>query len=337
MTASRPPILFTILLVTGILLAGLSATDLCNFGGCTTAHTYRFFGIHLAAVGLSFFGLLTVAALAVRRFPQANLAVLLLLAGGAGAELELLRLQKYVIQAWCPLCVGIAVVVLLLFIMRVRALLIDLRRHSTMNRRSFLAQLTLVAVSMACGFLISFGGISPQEAASAQQDASMGKQNSKVEVYVFSDWLCPICVKVEPAIEAALPAMEKKARIYFIDKTIHQESMNFVPYHLSFLVHEKAKYIQLRKALFALAKKTRNPTIDDVRGAIAPLGVTYKQLSFMEVTQMMGKAQALSSQFKVNATPTVVVANSATKKVKALVGGSEITRDNLLKAVNSME
>jgi len=337
MTASRPPILFTILLVTGILLAGLSATDLCNFGGCTAAHTYRFFGIHLAAVGLTFFGLLTAAALAVRRFPQANLAVLLLLAGGTGAELELLRLQKYVIQAWCPLCVGIAVVVLLLFILRVRTLLIDLRRHSTMNRRSFLAKLILVAVSMACGFLISFGGISPQEAVSAQLDAGLGKQNSKIEVYVFSDWLCPICVKVEPAIESAFPSMEKKARIYFIDKTIHQESMNFVPYHLSFLVNEKAKYLQLRKALFALAKKNKNPSIDDVRGAIAPLGVTYKQLSFMDVTQMMGKAQALSSQFKVNATPTVVVANSATKKVKVLVGGSEITQDNLLKAVKSME
>jgi len=337
MTASRPPILFTILLVTGIVLAGLSATDLCNFGGCTSAHMYRFFGFHLAAVGLTFFALLTAAAIAVRRFPRAELAVLLLLAGGAGAELELLRLQKYVIQAWCPLCVGIAVVVLLLFFMRARTLLIDLRRHSTMNRRTFLAKLTLVAASMACGFLISFGGISPQEAVSAQLDASLGKQNGKVEVYVFSDWLCPMCVKVEPAIEAALPALEKKARIYFIDKTIHQESMNFVPYHLSFLVNEKAKYIQLRKALFTLAKKNKNPSIDDVRSAIAPLGVTYKQLSFMDVTQMMARAQALSSQFKVNATPTVVVTNSATKKVKVLVGGSEITQDNLLKAVKSME
>ncbi len=337
MTTFRPPILFTILLVTGTVLAGLSATDLCNFGGCTTAHTYRFFGIHLAAVGLIFFGLLTAAALAVRRVPRAEFAVLLLLAGGTGAELELLRLQKYVIQAWCPLCVGIAVVVLLLFGMRVRTLLTDLRRHPTMNRRSFLAKLTLVAVSMACGFAISFSGISPQEAVSAQLDTVLGKQNSKVEVYVFSDWLCPICVKVEPAIEAALPAMEKKARVYFIDKTIHQESMNFVPYHLSFLVNEKAKYVQLRKALFALAKKNRNPTIDDVKSAIAPLGVTYKQLSFMDVTQMMGRAQALSSQFKVNATPTVVVSNSATKKVKLLVGGSEITQDNLLKAVKSME
>jgi len=337
MTIDRPPILFTLLLVTGIVLAGLSATDLCNFGGCTTAHTYRFFGIHLAAVGATFFALLTGAALAVRRFPQAEFALLLLLAGGAGAELEMLRLQKYVIQAWCPLCVGIAAVVLLLFSLRVRKLLIDTRRHSPMNRRTFLAKLTLVAVSIACGFLVSFSGIKQPEAMAGQLDHSLGKQSSKVEVYIFSDWLCPICVKVEPAIESALQSIEKKAKVYFVDKTIHAESMNFVPYHLSFLVHEKGKYLQLRKALFALAKKNKNPSIDDVKSAIAPLGVTYKQLSFMEVTQMMGRAQALSAQYKVNATPTVIVTNSATKKVKTLVGGAEITQDNLLKAVRSME
>lgn len=337
MTTTRPPILFTLLILTGIVLAGLSATDLCNFGGCTTAHTYRLFGIHLAAVGLTFFGLLATAALAVRPFPQADLAVLLLLAGGAGAELEMLRLQKYVIQAWCPLCVGIAVVVLLLFTLRVRRLLIDIRRHAPMNRRTFLVKLTLVTLAMASGFFLAFTGIRQPEALAGQLDYALGKQNSKIEVYVFSDWLCPICVKVEPAIESAFPALEKKARIYFIDKTIHHESMNFVPYHLSFLVNEKPKYLQLRKALFTLAKKTKNPSLEDVKGVIAPLGVTYKQLSFMDVTQMMGKAQALSAQFKVNATPTVVITNSSTKKTKTLVGGSEITQENILKAVKSME
>ncbi len=337
MNGTRPPVVFTLLIVTGIVLAGLSTTDLCNFGGCTTAHTYRFFGIHLAAVGVAFFTLLTAAALAVHRFPRAETALLLILAGGTGAEVEMLRLQKYVIQAWCPLCVGIAVVVILLFTLRLRRLLTDTRRHPSMNRRSFLAKLFLVATAMACGFLVSFSGIRQPEAVAGQLDHHLGKQSSKVEVYVFSDWLCPICVKVEPAIEAALPAVEKKARVFFIDKIIHQESMNFVPYHLSFLVNEKQKYIQLRKSLFSLAKKTKNPSLEDVKGAISPLGVSYKQLSFMDVTQMMARAQALSTQFKVNATPVVVVTNSATKKTKSLVGGSEITQENILKAVKSME
>lgn len=337
MTVSKPSILFCVLTIAGMVLAVLSATDLCNFGGCTTAHEYRFFGIHLAAVGVTFFGLLAALMLLSLRLPLAGTLILPLLAAGAGAEVVMIHLQKNVIQAWCPLCVGIAIDVFLLCALQIYRFLLDSRRPPLMNRRAFFSKLLLTVVALLSGFSISFVGISRPEAAVPQMNTSLGKQNAKVEVYVFSDWLCPICVRIEPAIEAAFPTLEKKARIYFIDKTIHQEAMNFVPYHLSFLVNEKPKYLQLRKALFALAKKNRNPSLADVQGAIAPLGVTYKQLSFMDVSQMMASSQALSARFKVNATPTVVITNSATKKTKTLVGGSEITQDNLLKAVKSLE
>lgn len=337
MNGSRIPLFSGILTLVGMVLALLSATDLCNFGGCTTAHEYRFFGIHLAAVGTTYFGLVAATMLVSLRLPAAEQLIAPLLAGGAGAELMMLHLQKNVIQAWCPLCVGIAIVVFLLCILQTSRFLLDPRRLSPMNRRPFLSKLLIIAVALLSGFFVSLAGISKPEAAATPMDTGLGKQASKVEVYVFSDWLCPICVRIEPAIEAALPTLEKRARVYFVDKVIHQEAMNFVPYHLSFQVHEKAKYLQLRKALFGLAKKTRNPSVDDVKAAIAPLGVTYKQLSFMDVTQMMNRSQALATQFKVNATPVVVVTNSATRKVKTLVGGSEITQDNLLKAIKSLE
>jgi protein-disulfide isomerase len=206
-----------------------------------------------------------------------------------------------------------------------------------MNRRKFVYKSVMFTAAMVVGFLVSFVGITRPEAASPQLDTSLGKQSSKIEVYVFSDWLCPMCLKIEPAIESVFPALGKKAKIFFIDKPIHPESMNFVPYHLSFLINEKPKYLQIRKALFALAKKNRNPALDDIKAAVAPLGVTYKQLSFMEVTQTMGKSQALSNLYKVNATPTIVVVNTMTKKSKTLVGGTEITVDNLLKAVKGLE
>lgn len=337
MTSGKRPILFYILTIAGIVLAAVSGTDLCNFGGCTEAHSYRFFGIHLTAVGLAFFVTLAATHIAAIRFPKVGELVAPLIAAGTGAELMMLHLQKNVIQAWCPLCVGIAVVVLLLGILQLLSFILESRRLPTMNRRKFLAKSLLTATALLAGFVVSFYGIAQPEAAAPQLEDTLGKQNSKVEVYVFSDWLCPMCVKIEPAIEAAFPTMEKKARVFFIDKPIHKEAMNFVPYHLSFLVNEKAKYLQLRKALFTLAKKTKNPSLEDVKSAIAPLGVTYKQLSFMDVTQMMGKSQALAAQFKVNATPTVVVTNNATKKTKTLVGGSEITQENLLKAIKSVE
>ena len=243
----------------------------------------------------------------------------LTLAGGAGAELVMIHLQKNVIQAWCPLCLGIAATVYLLCVVSIFEAVIESRENKTMNKRTLFSKSLLLIVAALAGFAISFVGIKKPEAAGI--DASLGKQNSKVEVYIFSDWLCPMCMKVEPDLEKTLPQLEKRAKIFFIDKPVHKESMNFVPYHLSFLVNEKAKYMQLRKALFELAKSNKNPSFQDVQGAIAPLGVTYKQLSFMDVSQMMAKSQALATEYKVTGTPTMVVVNSSSKKSKTLVGG----------------
>jgi len=258
-----------------------------------------------------------------------------MLGGGAGAELVFIHLQKNVIKAWCPLCLGIAVAVYLLCIFSGVELFRGSRRLASMKRSWFVSRAVLLLVAIAAGFYVTFAGVKKPEAAGLE--TSLGKQNSKVEVYIFSDWLCPICIKIEPALEGVIPQLEKKTQLHFIDKPVHKESMNFVPYHLSFLVNEKAKYLQLRKALFELAKANKNPSLADVQAAINPLGVTYKQLSFMDVSQMMAKSQALATEFKVTGTPTIVVLNSSTKKSKTLVGSKDITADNLLKAVKSLE
>lgn len=334
----KPPILITLLIIAGIILAILSGTDLCNFGGCTTAHQYRFFGFKLSLLGLLYFSTLGGVVAASVFVPTFEKTLPVLLAGGVGAEITMIHLQKNVIQAWCPLCLGIAAVVFLLAILVARKQYLEARRLSLMNVKWFTSRFLLIAVACAAGFFTSFYGITnPEATAAGQLETALGKQESKVEVYIFSDWLCPVCVQIEPAIEAALPSLEKKAKIFFIDKPIHLEAQNFIPYHLSFLVHEKPKYLKLRHALFSLAKKSKNPTIAEVNAAIAPLGVTYKQLSFMEVTQLMGQAQSLSNQYKVNATPTIVVSNILTKKSKTLIGGKDITREKLLEAVKSLE
>lgn len=335
MAGNKLQIISLLLILTGLILAVLSGTDLCSFSGCTEAHEYRLFGFSLPLVGTLYFCLLTLLLLFSGRFSVLAPLLPLALAGGAGAELVMIHLQKNVIQAWCPLCIAIAAVVYLLCILRMSAAAIESRGFQSMNRRQFITKTFTLLVAAVAGFTVSFVGTVKPEAAGLE--TSFGKQGSKVEIYVFSDWLCPMCVKVEPALEAAIPALEKRARIYFIDKPVHKESMNFVPYHLSFLVNEKEKYLQLRKALFDLAKVNKNPSFQDVQKAVAPLGVTYKQLSFMDVSQMMAKSQALSTEYKVTATPTVVVVNSSSKKSKTLVGGKDITAENLLKAVKAVE
>lgn len=324
-----------ILLIAGLLLALLSWTDLCSFGGCTEAHEYRFFGVSLPLVGTGYFIVLTLLVLLSGRRHCAGQLMSVVLASGAGAEAVMIHLQKNVIQAWCPLCLGIAAVVYLLCLLKIYVFLCDSRGFQLMNRKQLLSGISLLLVAGVAGFMVSFVGIQKPEAAGI--DTGLGKSGSKVEVYVFSDWLCPICIKIEPVLESTLPQLEKRARIFFIDKPVHKESMNFVPYHLSFLVHEKPKYMQLRKALFALAKTNKNPTLQDLQTAIAPLGVTYRQLSFMDVSQSMAQSQSLSAEYKVTGTPTIVVVNSSSKKSKTLVGGKDITAEGLLKAVKSLE
>jgi protein-disulfide isomerase len=205
-----------------------------------------------------------------------------------------------------------------------------------MSLRSF-AKPLLLFVTVLVSFTLAFSGLAEKDASAGQLNLFMGKKESKLEIYFFSDWLCPFCSMAEGAIENVYPTLSQKAKILFVDKIIHQEALNFVPYDLSFAEHEKAKYLQLREALFSVAQKTKTPSYDDIRAAITPLHVTYRQLSFLEVTQQMASFQQLAEQFKVTSTPTLVIRNSKTNKVRTLVGNAQITPANILKTVKELE
>jgi protein-disulfide isomerase len=205
-----------------------------------------------------------------------------------------------------------------------------------MNAKNICKPLSILVVAL-FSFIVTFSGIAKPEAAASQLNMSVGNQQSLLGIYVFSDWLCPVCVKVEGAIESVYPALARKAKITFVDKIIHPEAANFVPYHLSFAAHEKDKYIQLRKALFTVAQKTKNPSNEDIMAAIASQKINYKQLSFLDVTQQMASFQRLSELFRVTSTPTMVIRNSKTNKIRVLVGSTEITPELILKAVKDVE
>lgn len=333
---NRYRIFVLVLLTIGVIVSIISGTNLCNFGGCTEAHLYRLFGLSFPVVGIVFFGLAGMLIFFATRFPLMDLMFSLFLAGAAGSEINMILLQKNVIQAWCPLCLGIAAIIYLLTACQLGRHLTSFKEGFPMNMK-FIHKPVLMVAAALLGFTLTLSGIAKQEASAGQLNLYMGKQDSKLEVYLFSDWLCPVCVKVEGVIEAQYPLLAQKAKILFVDKIIHPEAANFVPYHLSFAAYEKAKYMQLRKALFTLAQKTKNPSFDDVTAAIAPLHVSYKQLSFLEVTQQMMAFQKLSEQYKVTATPTLVIRNAKTGKTKNLVGNVEITPERIAKAVKELE
>src|SRR4030042_6182135 len=89
-----------------------------------------------------------------------------------------------------------------------------------------------------------------------------------------------------------------RAKLLFIDIPIHTETMNFIPYHLSFLVREKAKYLEIRKTLLRLAEPTKEPTPEEIQKAVAPLGVTYRPLNFADVNAGVQNFQSVTQAFR---------------------------------------
>ena len=264
---------------------------------------------------------------------------LLLMFCASGAEVAFLLIQKFRIQKWCPLCLGVAATVYFVTLVTsfegVKNMIARVNLRGIMIMPLMRKIVTIVLVFTA-GFFLAYRGMEKGDAEESVPKIFLGKQDSSVEVFIMTDWFCPACQKAEQEIERTVPALEKRAKVFFVDIAIHPETLNYTPYNLSFLTYEKSKYMELRKALLGLTKKTKEPTPDDVKGAITPLNVVYKPLSFLEATRGIKFYEAVSREFKVSATPTVVVRDTKTGKVARLVGIKEINETNMIKAVDQI-
>jgi len=323
----------------GLALSIASALNLCGTSACTEAHKYALFGLPFSVVGIVFF----IAAEALHELGAlyrmfARLLSLIIFAA-CGAELAFLFIQKYVIQQWCPLCVGIAATVyfvaFLLSFERIKEVMPYLRERR-ISFMQLLRKLSVIVLVFTIGFFVAYKGAQKSEAEESVPDIFLGNKSSALEVFILTDWFCPHCRNAEREIEKVLPAIEKKAKVVFVDVPIHPETENYTPYNLSFLVKDKDKYLSLRKALMGLAEKTKEPSQEDVQKAIAPLNVTYKPLSFMLVNSGIKYYDEIKKTYKVNGTPTVVVYSAKTKKTVRLLGTKEISEASILKALDDV-
>ncbi len=321
------------------MLSVASALNICAAEACTQTHKYMFMGITVPVLGIIFFAAAAIIYELGRKNERLSALFPLLIFAASGAEVAFILIQKYRIEKWCPLCLGVAATVY--FIAAVISFeragnLISMFKDRRIMFMSLVRRMVVVMVVFIAGFLVAYKGMRTGEAAENVPNIFLGKQSSHVEVYIMTDWFCPHCLKAEQEIEKIVPSVDKKAKIFFVDVPIHPESLNYTPYNLSFLTYEKAKYMDLRKALLNLTKKKKEPTDEDVREAVRPLGVSYKPLSFLDATKGMKFYDSVAREFQVSGTPTVVVREIKTRKVKKLVGDKEITEANILRAVEEM-
>lgn len=329
--------LATLGIIIGVVLTGVSWFKLCS-QSCNQAHNFRLFGLPFEITGWAFFACLAFFHFKGRSSPFYRRLAGLSIAGGLGAETFFIFLQKYTIGSWCPVCLSIAGTIALIGICY---LFLNQRKpnEDLMNK---LLNVGLLTAVFTVGFTASFFGISKIDQLQAVEDVikekiKFGNTSSPVQVYIFTDWACPACRMVEPAIEAMAPQLMKEAQITFVDTVVHPETLNYAPYNISFMANSKPKYFQIRDALGKLSVKTKKPTEDQVRKTIAPLGVQYVELPFEDITLAMRYFEELTDKFKVTGTPTIAIVNTSAKKGKKLAGVEEITEANVLKAIQALK
>lgn len=329
--------LVPIALLVGLALSIVSALHLCSTD-CAAAHEYRLWGFTFEQVGIPFFIALIIGYWVSRSHPTLLFFVLMALLGGVGAEAMFIYAQKAIIGHWCPVCLAIAASIGVAAL----GLLIPFLKHfiQDVKMNPFFSRLLLVFAVVA-GFTSSFFGFAKFDRLAAAEDdlktsLAFGDKNSPVEVYFFTDWLCPACRQIEPSIEAMFPKVTSKARFYFVDMAIHPETLNFTPYNLAFLTYNKKEYFKLRNALTDLSRKTKTPTEKQVEEITKKLGVKFKELDYADVNTGIKYFKHLSRQFTIEKTPTLVVVNRADKKGKKLQGEAEITEENVIKTIQTL-
>lgn len=312
---------------------------------CGDTHNWRCFGCQFELIGLLFFPLLAIIYAASHRSRFASVIASWMVAGALGSELWLIYVQKYKIGHWCPVCLSIAACIGIAATAMAVSYLLELNTTLKTGHKGSVMKSLWTGISsltiVAAGFFLAFTGVAkfnPLQAqeASVANAVIFGNQTSPIEVYIVTDWLCPACRSVEPVLVKMSPNIMKVAKLVFVDYPIHPESENFIPFNLSFMIHNKDNYLALRDALLAIAVKTSEPTEEEVRKAALQLGVHYQPLNYADVSIGIKYFKHLANQFDVHSTPTVVIINKSTSKGKKLSGTKEITEGNILGAITEL-
>jgi protein-disulfide isomerase len=336
--------LVSLALIAGLILSVLSWLEIC-VEHCSANQEYHLFGLPFAFVGISFFVVLNALHLLSWRYQSLSTLVGWMIAAALGSELMFIAIQKYQIGHWCPVCLSIAasvaVAALVLvtgYLSRLKATIQHHNRGEVMKqiKQSF-SYLSFVIV----GFLMAFVGVSKVDTVEAaindiKERIVFGEKNSPVEVYFVSDWFCPSCKKIEIEMEKIYPKIKNKVAFYFIDFPIHKKSLNFSPYNLAFLVNDKPNYFKARQMLLALTEETQSPKDKDIEKAAKKNGLTFKELSYLDIKTGLEYFDKIVDKYDLHATPTIIITNPKRNSVVKLEGRDEISEEKILNAIEKM-
>lgn len=334
---------FLFLVFLGFIFTGLSAFDYNCAGDCIKVHKYQYFGMPvwiLGIVNFSLIGILSVMSIYKNNIWYNRLLQIQIISA-LGGEMGFVFVQKYVIGAWCTYCLFVGFIVFAMFLLLVvywSFFIIEIKKEvSSMDIFGrFIIVSVVTSLLTLSGFFITVSGIRAQTSKNEAVNPYLGNEKKHIEVIFVTDWYCPSCIEVDPLIEKISPEIMKKAKITFMELTIHDESINFVPANLSFLVNNKERYFELRKELHKLAEINKMPTEDDFRKIASNLKVNYKPLPLITVNRGLAFANAIVKNSGVTKTPSVVVINRKNNKMLSLEGSNKINEKNILMIIDAI-
>lgn len=165
---------------------------------------------------------------------------------------------------------------------------------------------------------------------------SLGDQKSDISVFIFTDWFCPACKKLEPTLETLVPKLLKNTRVNFVDIAIHPESQNFINYNLSLLLNNKDDYLKLRQVLNGITDKSKNPSFEEVVKTMNAAGIKYRNADNASLAEGKKYFDDIIQTYSIDRTPMVVIVNTKTKQNKKLTGLKAITEENVQKAIETL-
>jgi hypothetical protein len=342
----------TYLFLTAILICSiLSSLNICT-GACSSASQYTFLGVQFAWVGLTF-SVLAIALCVLEGRGGGRYPLDILVIGAAGAEIKFLLVQHNEIGHWCPICVIIAALVMLLAVIRGAALM-----RGAISREFAWRVIAGMGIfsCMWLGLAVACLAVKPPPSDAAtppyslnnggpnsasvdamallgQLDIWMGNTSSDVEIFFISDWYCPFCRRTEPEIEKAIPVINKTARYTFLDLPVHAQSRGVVPYHTDLLLGDKAQYMEARKALLKVTGGKTAPTQAEIMKSLTDHGIKWPSVDAMAAKKLPAMSSLFFLQQGIRTTPTAIIINRKTRTRAVLEGQTEITPVRLAEAI----
>jgi len=146
-----------------------------------------------------------------------------------------------------------------------------------------------------------------------------------VEVRIYTDYFCPPCRRMEPAIEPLLKNLIKRnaIRLTLVDMPFSSGSILYARYFL-YALNEKNDFehaLKVRNALFAATADKNITTAERIESLFKRAGISYRAF---EPKPAFNQYNDLIREDRVDSTPSCVIVREGKKKT--FIGGDDVVK-----------